>query len=104
MQLLSDGQEGVELVRGDVDLAEIHEAQNGLEVGYTEAVEVEERVLVLVSPQNLPEERRAGREDDLVSRDLLLRVAGQSHVEEIRVIFQLPECSADVLLEVIPLQ
>ena len=59
---------------------------------------------MLLSPQDLPEERGAGGEDDLVGRDLLVRVAGQGHVEEIGVIFQFSECSTNVLFKIIPLQ
>ena len=103
LELLSDGEEGVELVLGDGDLPEVHEAQDGLEVGEAEAVEVEEGMVVFVTPQDGSEEWRAGGEDELVSGHLVIST-GQSHVIQIILILQLSQRPADVLLEVIPLQ
>ena len=103
LQLLSDGEEGVELVLGDGHLPEIHEAQDRLKVGETKAVEVEEGMVVLVAPEDSFEEWRAGREDDLVGRDLVIST-GQRHVVQIILILQLLQGPTYVLLEVIPLQ
>ena len=64
-ELLGHGEEGVELLLRHVHLAVVHEVEHGHEVRVLDALEVEQRVLVAVPPQDRPEERRAGREDHL---------------------------------------
>ena len=102
-EILGHGQEVVEVVLGDVDLALVHEGEDRLEVGVADALHVEEGVLVGVPPEHGAEEGAAGGEDDLVRLDLLL-LARQGHVEQVLVVPQLPKGGADVGLEVIPLQ
>ena len=55
-----------------------------------------------VAPQDVPEEGRAGGQDDLVGLQLLLVITGQGHVKEVLVLAQLAEGHADVALEVVP--
>ena len=79
----------------------IHEVEHCLHVFVFYPLEVEERVGVWVFAEHSPEEGGAGREDHLVRQHLLL-LAGQRHVEEILVLPQLAECTADVVFKVIP--
>ena len=80
----------------------IHKVQHGLEVRVLDPLEVEEGVLVGGAPQDVPEEGRAGGQDDLVGLQLLLVITGQGHVKEVLVLAQLAEGHADVALEVVP--
>ena len=48
----------------------VHEVKNRLELTEPNSFEVEERVLVRVLLENRSEERRAGRQDQLVCLDL----------------------------------
>jgi len=66
-----------------------------------DAPEVEEGVRVGVAAQEVPEEGRAGGEDDLVRTQLVL-LARQGHVEEVLVLAKLTEGNRDVALEVVP--
>ena len=59
---------------------------------------------MLVTPQELSEERRTGGEDDFVCRHLLLIIAGESYVEEVAVVPELSEGATNICLEVIPLE
>ena len=102
-EILSHGEEGVEFVLGHVHLPVIHEVEHSLEVGVTDPLHVEERMLVRVPPENVLEERTAGGEDDFVSVDLFI-IAGQGHIKEIFVFSQLSERSADVRLKIIPFE
>jgi len=54
-----------------------------------------------VPPEDVPEEGGAGRENHLVSLQLLIFTC-QSHVKEVFVVTQLSECNTNVGLEVIP--
>ena len=56
-----------------------------------------------VLTEDVAEERAAGRDDDLVSFDLIV-ITGQSYVEKVFLLSELPEGPADVGLEVIPLE
>ena len=83
----------------------VHEAQHGLEFRVSDALEVEQRMLVGIPPQHIFEEGGAGGEDHLVGGDLLLAFsARQRHVKEVLVLPDLPEGHADVTFEIIPLQ
>ena len=51
-ELLGDGEEGVEVVLGHIHLAVIHKVEDGLQVSVLDPLEVEQRVLVRVAPQD----------------------------------------------------
>ena len=68
---------------------------------YFYPLQVEEGVAVWVFAEHSTEEWGAGGENHLVRLHLLL-LAGQRHVEEILVLPQLAECTADVAFKVIP--
>ena len=56
LEVLRHGEEGVELLLCHVHLAVVHEVEDGDQVGVLDALEVEQRVLVAVPPQDRPEE------------------------------------------------
>ena len=60
-------------------------------------------MIMLVSLEQSLEERRTGRENELVSLNLLI-LASDCHVEKILVLPQLFESLTDVFLKVIPLE
>ena len=60
-------------------------------------------MLVRVLLQDGVEERRAGRQDELVCLDLPGATA-QGAVKEILLLSDLPECHTDVALKIIPAQ
>ena len=82
LQVLRHGQEGVELLLGDVDLASVHEIQHGHQVVIEDALEVEEGMLVRVPPEDCAEEGGAGSDDHFVCFYLVV-VTHESHVEEV---------------------
>ena len=63
-------QEGVELLLGNVDFSMVHEVEHRLQFTEPNTLEVEERVLVWILSEDGSEERRAGRQDELVCLDL----------------------------------
>jgi len=50
----------------------IHEVEDRLEVSVLDTLQVEERVLVRVAPENISKEGATGRENYFVSLDLLI--------------------------------
>ena len=103
LELLSDGEEGVELVLGDGDLPEVHEAQDGLEVAELHTLQVEEGVLVGVPAKDVPEEGGTGGENDFVCLHLGI-ITGKSDIKEVFLLAEFSESDADVGLEVVPPQ
>ena len=67
-------------------------------IGY---LQIEQRMLVLVPPEDILEEGTAGAEHHLVRWNLRI-LAGQRHVKEVLVVAQLAKCAANVRLEVVP--
>ena len=51
--------------------------------------------------EDSPEERRAGRQDELVRLDLSV-ATGERHVEKILFIAYFAECDTNVALEIVP--
>jgi len=85
----------------NIDLPVIHEVEYGLQVSELYPLEVEKRVLVRVLLENGSEERRAGRQDELVCLDLSGATA-ESAVKEVLLLPDLPEGHTDVALKIIP--
>ena len=56
LQLLRDCEKLVEVILGDVGFPEVHEVQDGGEVGELDTLEVDEGMLVRIPPENLFEE------------------------------------------------
>ena len=79
----------------------IHEVEDRHQVFILDTFEVEEGVSVRVLFQDAAKEGAAGREYNFVRLHLLV-VAGESHVKEVFVFPQLPECDADVCFKVVP--
>ena len=69
-------------------------------IGY---LQIEQRMLVLVPPEDILEEGTAGAEHHLVRRNLRI-LAGQCHVKEVLVLAQLPQSLGDARPKVVPLQ
>ena len=67
LEILSELQETVEILLSNVLLAMIDEVDDGLQVGEGDSTEVDQRMLVVVPPENSLEERTGGTEDDFVS-------------------------------------
>ena len=67
LEILSELQETVEILLSHAHLAMIDEVDDGLQVWEGDTTEVDERVLVVVPPENSLEERTGGTEDDFVS-------------------------------------
>ena len=62
---------------------------------------VQQRMLVGILPEDGPEERRAGRQDELVCLDLSGATA-ESAVKQILLFSDLPEGQTNVALKIIP--
>ena len=103
LQFLGSQEEGVEVILRDIDLAVVDEVYDILEVGGTDAPEVEQRVVVWVAGEDVPEQRAGGGEDHLVGGHLV-PPAHQHHVEQDLVFAQLPQRAADVRVKIIPPQ
>ena len=82
----------------------IHEVEDGLKVRILDPLEVEQRMLVLVPPENVAEEGRACGQDDLVCGHLLVILARKRHVEKVLIVPDLSERRTDVALEIVPFQ
>ena len=67
------------------------------------ALQIEQWVLMRVSPENIPEERTAGWHDDLVSLDLFV-ITSQRHVEKVFILSQLSKGATNIGFKVIPLE
>ena len=67
LEILSELQETVEILLSNVLLAMIDEVDDGLQVGEGDSTEVDQRMLVVVPPENSLEERTGGTEDDFMS-------------------------------------
>ena len=103
LQLLSHGEERVELFLGNVDLTMVHEVQDSHQLLVLDTLQVEKGMLVLVSPENRFEEGGTGGEYHLVGEQLVI-VAGEGNVEKIFVISKLLERSTNVGFKVVPTQ
>ena len=103
LQFLCSQEEGVEVILSDIDLAVVDEVDDILEVVCTDAPEVEQRVVVRVAGEDVPEQRAGGGEDHLVGGHLVA-AAHQHHVEQDLVLAQLPQRAADVRVKIIPPQ
>merc|ERR1719341_2005021 len=79
----------------------VHEVEHGLQVSELHTLQVQERMLVRILPENGSEEGRASRQDELVCLDLPGTTA-ESAVKEILLLPDLPEGKADVALKIIP--
>ena len=91
MQLLRHHKECVEIVLGNVDFSIVDEVETGLQVLEPDALEVEERVVVRVLVEDLPEERRAGGEDEFVSLELVGSTA-ESAVKQVFLFSNITKC------------
>ena len=65
------------------------------------SLEVEERMLMRIPPENFSEEGAAGSDDDLMGLQLRV-VTGESDIKKIFLLPQVPEGGAHVGLKVIP--
>ena len=101
MQFFCYREKGIQLLLSNIDLPMIHEVEDCLQVNELHPLEVEERVLVRVLLENGSEERRAGRQDELVCLDLSGATA-ESAVKEVFLLPDLPEGHTDVALKIIP--
>ena len=52
LEVLRDGEEGIELLLGNVNLALVHKLEHGDQVVIEDALEVQKRMLVRVPPQD----------------------------------------------------
>ena len=88
----------------NVDFSVIHEVEDRVQVVDGDALQVEERVqLVLVVSQDPAKQGRTGRENNLVGLDHIFPViTAQRDVEEFGILTKLPEAGTDVGLEVVP--
>ena len=55
-QVLCHGQERVQLLLSNINLSVVHEVEDRLEISVLDTLQVEERVLVRVAAQHIPEE------------------------------------------------
>lgn len=104
------GEEGVELLLGDVDFAVVHEVQDVAEIFVADPSEVDEGVGVgegrahRLAQECVSEEGRAGRKDDLVGLEGVVGIIvdGEADVEEVLLVAELLEGARNVGLEVVP--
>ena len=83
------------------ELCLIHEVHQSRQLRVANPLEIEQRVLVRVSPQHCFEEGGAGREQQLVSGNLAIFTT-KGHVEKVLVRANLFKRSTDIFLKVIP--
>jgi hypothetical protein len=100
-EVLGHREEGVELLLGHVDLAHVHEVQHGEELLVLDTLQVQERVLVGITPEDIPEEWGACTEDNFVRLNLTV-VTSKGHVKEVFFFSELSKSQADICLKVIP--
>ena len=86
-----------------IHLSLVHEVENREQLLVLDALEVEEGMLVGIPAKDVPEERTASREDDLVSLHLGI-ITGESDIKEVLLLAEFSESDADVGLEVVPPQ
>jgi len=103
LQVFCNSEEGVELLLRNIDLPVVHEVEDSLQVCELHTLEIEERVLVWVLPEDGSEEGGAGGQDELVCLDLSHTTA-QGAVEEIFFFPDFSEGHADIAFKVIPPQ
>ena len=60
LKILSEHQEGVEILLSNVDLAMVDEVDKGLKVSEPDASEIDERMMMRQPPEDVSEECRAG--------------------------------------------
>ena len=86
---------------GDIDFSVIHEVEAGLQIIEPNPGQIEEGMLVGILFKYLPEERRAGRENQFVSLELF-GAHSDGAVEQVLLLSDLPEGRADICLKVVP--
>ena len=106
LELLGRQEEGAEVLLGHVDLPVVDEAEDGLQVGLPDPLEVDHGVLVREPPQEVSEELAGGGEDDPVDLDLLLLpvATGQGQVQQLPAVPQVPHGRAQVGVQLVPTQ
>jgi len=102
-QIFCHSQKGVQLLLSHIHLSLVHEVENREQLLVLDALEVEEGMLVGIPAKDVPEERTASREDDLVSLHLGI-ITGESDIKEVLLLAEFSESDADVGLEVVPPQ
>jgi hypothetical protein len=87
----------------NVHFSVVHEVEHGREVFVVDALEINERILMGIASENLPEEWAAGGQDDLVRLDLLVAVvATEGDVKKLLLGAEVDKGRADVRLKVVP--
>jgi len=81
----------------------VHEVEDCLQVSELDPLQVKQGVLVRVLLENRSEERRTGRQDQLMCLDLPGATA-QGAVKEVLFLPDVPEGHTDVALKIIPSQ
>merc|ERR1719186_1369397 len=102
-KVFCNSKECVELLLSHADLPVVHEVEHALEVRQLDTLEVDERVLVGVATQDVPEEWATGTQNNFVCINLLI-ITSEGHIKEVFVFSQFPESQTDVGFKVIPSQ
>ena len=90
LQVLGRHQEGAEVLLGDVDLPVVDEVEDGLEVGLLDPLEVDKRVVLGQTPEQVTEKRTGGGEDEAVDLDVVIIITSERQVEQFIIISEVP--------------
>ena len=93
-QIFSEHEECVQVLLGNIDFSMVDEVDNGLEISQLDTAEVDKRMMVWQTTENVPEEGAAGGQDDLMHLDLLSIVTRKSQVKEVVIVSQITKCNA----------
>ena len=85
----------------DIDLAVVHEVEDGLEVSVAHTLHVEKRMLMSVPSEDSSEEWRTRRQDDFMGLQLIL-IACQSHIKKVFFLPYFSKSRTDICLKIIP--
>ena len=102
-QVLSNCQEGVELLLGNIDLPVVHEVEHRLQVCVLHTLHVQQGMGVVVAAEDIPEKWTACTKYYFVRLNLLI-VTGKRNIKEVFVIPKFFESITYITFKVIPAQ
>ena len=88
----------------NIDLTEVDKVCNSQQIFGFQASDVNQRMGVLVSLQDIFEEWTRGCQDDFVGLNLVTILTGQGHISKVIGLSQISICTPDIVLEIVPLQ
>ena len=75
-----------------VHLAVVHEVEDTHQLSVLDTLQIKQRVIVGIFPENVSEEGTAGADDHFMSLDLVIILTGKRHVKKLFIVSNFSKC------------